>query len=148
MSGIIVFVIVLLVILGSAKKEKNKKPQQPNTYQKAAARPKNVQQNITQRNNAQRNNVQRNREQKNVQPDIVKKAQMNSQRYAQKDRTLDELEQEHRHSERVMNPEVETEDENLLGSVEDLMVKGYDGNLSFERDFIGEATDFLNNLGV
>lgn len=34
--------------------------------------------------------------------------------------------------------------EYLLGSVYDLMVKGYDGNLNFERDFIGEAMDMIH----
>ena len=43
-----------------------------------------------------------------------------------------------------MEPAAHAEDENLLGSVEDLMVKGYDGNLSFERDFVGEAMDMIN----
>ena len=26
------------------------------------------------------------------------------------------------------------------------MVKGYDGNLSFERDFLGEAMDMINRF--
>ena len=32
-----------------------------------------------------------------------------------------------------------------LGDVNDLIVKGYDGNMEFERDFIGEAMDMLNS---
>lgn len=98
-------------------------------------------------------------------PDIVSRAKANSARYAA-DETLAELESEHRHSEHVApagakhTDQAETkrahtapeefvnppEEESLLGSVEDLMVKGYDGNLSFERDFLGEAMDMLNSF--
>lgn len=99
-------------------------------------------------------------------PDIVSRARANSARYALQDETLQELEREHRHSEHVppvgakhANME-ETkhahasadefihplEDEPLLGSIEDLMVKGYDGNLSFERDFLAEAMDMINSF--
>lgn len=66
------------------------------------------------------------------------------------DVTLHMLEMEHNHSERVSpaehhHPEDVISD-NLLGSVEDLMVKGYDGNLCFERDFVGEAMDMLSRF--
>lgn len=54
-------------------------------------------------------------------PDIVQRAKANTRNY-------------------------EVEDESLLGSVEDLMVKGYDGNLNFERDFVGEAMDMINRF--
>lgn len=36
--------------------------------------------------------------------------------------------------------------ESLLGNIEDLMVKGYDGELSFERDFVAEALDMINSF--
>lgn len=97
-----------------------------------------------------------------AQPDIVERAKANSNRYAGKDETLLEMEKEHGHSERVKTAvadyvEVEraehrklhekplpsVEEESCLGTIEDLMVKGYSGNLSFERDFIGEAQDML-----
>lgn len=35
-------------------------------------------------------------------------------------------------------------DENLMAAVEDLIVKGYEPKLSFERDFISEGMDLLN----
>lgn len=58
------------------------------------------------------------------------------------------MEAEHNHSERVSPAEHHhPEDiipENVLGTIEDLMVKGYDGNLCFERDFLGEALDMIN----
>lgn len=34
----------------------------------------------------------------------------------------------------------------LLDEVNDLMIKGYSGNLEFERDFLSEATDMLNRM--
>lgn len=97
-------------------------------------------------------------------PDIVQRAKANTKKY-EADETLHELEREHKHSEKVSSAEAayvakeredhlklhmegapRVEDENFLGSVEDLMVKGYDGNLSFERDFIGEAMDMINRF--
>jgi len=97
-------------------------------------------------------------------PDIVQRAKANTRKY-EADETLRELESEHKHSENVssaeaayvakdraehmkmhMEPAPCVEDENLLGSVEDLMIKGYDGNLSFERDFVGEAMDMINRF--
>ena len=36
--------------------------------------------------------------------------------------------------------------ENMLGNIEDLMIKGYDGNLCFERDFVGEGLDMISRF--
>jgi hypothetical protein len=99
-------------------------------------------------------------------PEIVTRAKENSARYADIDITLEELETEHEHSEHVSpaggrhesvsetkkaHTAPETvgsfiDEEDILGSVEDLMVKGYDGNLSFERDFVGEAMDMISSF--
>jgi len=32
--------------------------------------------------------------------------------------------------------------------VADLMIKGYDGNLCFERDFVGEGMDMISRFTV
>ena len=82
---------------------------------------------------------------------ILERAKDNTEAHAE-DVTLNTLEAEHNHSERVSaavhhHPE-DVIPENLLGSVEDLMVKGYDGNLCFERDFVGEAMDMINRFTV
>lgn len=66
------------------------------------------------------------------------------------DVTLETLEAEHNHSERVSaavhhHPE-DVIPESMLGSVEDLMIKGYDGNLCFERDFLGEGLDMISRF--
>ena len=68
------------------------------------------------------------------------------------DVTLETMEAEHNHSERVSeavhhHPE-DIIPENVLGSVEDLMIKGYDGNLCFERDFVGEGLDMISRFTV
>ncbi len=97
---------------------------------------------------------------------IVERAKQNVNKYAE-DTTLEQLEKEHKHSERESKAEAAyvakereehrklhtepippVEEESLLGSVQDLMIKGYDGNLSFERDFVGEAMDLLNSFTV
>ena len=68
------------------------------------------------------------------------------------DVTLETMEAEHNHSERVSAAEHHhPEDvipENMLGTIEDLMIKGYDGNLCFERDFAGEALDMISRFTV
>ena len=104
---------------------------------------------------------------KSAQPtNIVDRAKQNANKYTE-DTTLEQLEKEHKHSERESKAEAAyvakereehrklhtepiplVEEESLLGSVQDLMIKGYDGNLSFERDFVGEAMDFLNSFTV
>jgi hypothetical protein len=62
------------------------------------------------------------------------------------------MEAEHNHSERVSAAEHHHPEDiipdNMLGSVEDLMVKGYDGNLCFERDFVGEGLDMISRFTV
>lgn len=68
------------------------------------------------------------------------------------DVTLKTMEEEHHHSERVApaihhHPE-DVIPENMLGTVEDLMVKGYDGNLCFERDFVGEGQDMISRFTI
>ncbi len=68
------------------------------------------------------------------------------------DVTLETMEAEHNHSERVSaavhyHPEDEIP-ENMLGNIEDLMIKGYDGNLCFERDFVSEGLDMISRFTV
>lgn len=64
------------------------------------------------------------------------------------DVTLETMETEHNHSERVSaavhhHPE-DVITESMLGNVDDLMIKGYDGSLCFERDFVGEGLDMIS----
>ncbi len=82
---------------------------------------------------------------------ILDRAKENAEE-EKEDVTLNTMEAEHNHSERVSpakhhHPE-DVIPENMLGSVEDLMVKGYDGSLCFERDFVGEAMDMISRFTV
>ncbi len=80
---------------------------------------------------------------------ILERARGNAAEH-ESDVTLETLESEHNHSERVApavhNHPEDVIPESMLGSVSDLMVKGYDGNLCFERDFVGEAMDMINRF--
>lgn len=79
------------------------------------------------------------------------------------DEVLKEMESEHDHSEHsdkiVAHPVYDNpdnrghpdhpEDDILsLGSTEDLIVKGYDGKLEYERDFVREGEDFLARISI
>ena len=139
-----------------------------NAQQNAYAQPKQQKRQMTA---AERAKLDAYRQQKaaakSAQPtNIVDRAKQNANKYAE-DTTLEQLEKEHKHSERESKAEAAyvakereehrklhtepippVEEESLLGSVQDLMIKGYDGNLSFERDFVGEAMDLLNSFTV
>lgn len=98
-------------------------------------------------------------------PDIVQRAVKNNARFAD-DTTQKELEAMHGHSEaqQRMAQEhsrncqtlhtkaadgakiIEAETQSMFGSVEDLIAIGYSGNLEFERDFLGEGLDMINNF--
>ena len=98
-------------------------------------------------------------------PDIVQRAVKNNARFAD-DTTQKELEAMHGHSEAqqrlAQEPSrncqtlhtkaadgakiIEAETQRMFGSVEDLIAMGYSGNLEFERDFLGEGLDMINNF--
>lgn len=82
---------------------------------------------------------------------ILQRAKVNAEE-DKVDVTLETMEAEHNHSERVSVAEHHhPEDiipENMLGKIEDLMIKGYDGNLCFERDFVGEGLDMISRFTV
>lgn len=98
-------------------------------------------------------------------PDIVQRAVKNNARFAD-DTTQKELETMHGHSEAQQKMAqghsrncqtlhnkaadgakiIEAETQSMFGSVEDLIAMGYSGNLEFERDFLGEGLDMINNF--
>lgn len=98
-------------------------------------------------------------------PDIVQRAVKNNARLAD-DTTQKELEAMHGHSEaqqklaqehsrncQTLHTKaadgakiIEAETQSMFGSVEDLIAMGYSGNLEFERDFLGEGLDMINNF--
>ncbi|MBQ2706597.1 MAG: hypothetical protein IJF60_07275 [Agathobacter sp.] len=68
------------------------------------------------------------------------------------DVTLRSLEESHGHSAHVapaVHNHAEDEiPENSLEKIQDLMVKGYESELCFERDFVGEAMDMVNRFSM
>lgn len=98
-------------------------------------------------------------------PDIVQRAVKNNARFAD-DTTQKELEAMHGHSEaqqklaqehsrncQTLHTKaadgakiIEAETQSMFGSVENLIAMGYSGNLEFERDFLGEGLDMINNF--
>lgn len=130
-------------------------PQRPQMQQRAQQpqRPQ-MQQRVQQQQRPQQSN-----------PDIVQRAMKNNARFAD-DTTQKELEMMHGHSEaqqRIKQEHsrncqtlhskaadgakvIEAETQSMFGSVEDLIAMGYSGNLEFERDFLGEGLDMINNF--
>lgn len=126
------------------------------TYQQRAQQPQRSQ--MQQRVQPQQRPQQSN-------PNIVQRAVKNNARFAD-DTTQKELEAMHGHSEaqQRMAQEhsrncqtlhnkaadgakiIEAETQSMFGSVEDLIAMGYSGNLEFERDFLGEGLDMINNF--
>ena len=93
---------------------------------------------------------------------IVDRAKLNNAKLAE-DETLKEIEALHGHKETQASEKVQHDaacqalkhddnavlaEESLLGSIDDLMAKGYSGDLSFDRDFIGEAMDMIASFTV
>lgn len=94
-----------------------------------------------------------------AQPDIVVRAKINNDHFNEDD-TLAEIEKMHGHNESEPPIRIEHEavcmthaadadaafpQKSIFGSAQDLIVKGYDGNMDFDRDFIAEAMEMINN---
>jgi hypothetical protein len=156
---VIIWAIILGAIFYINKKSKNagSKNTQPN---KPRPQQKQMQQRAQQ---PQRPQPQQRPQKSN--PDIVQRAVKNNARFAD-DTTQKELEAMHGHSEaqqrlaqehsrncQTLHTKaadgakiIEAETQSMFGSVEDLIAMGYSGNLEFERDFLGEGLDMINNF--
>lgn len=156
---VIIWAIILGAIFYINKKSKNagSKNTQPN---KPRPQQKQMQQRAQQ---PQRPQPQQRPQKSN--PDIVQRAVKNNARFAD-DTTQKELETMHGHSEaqqrlaqehsrncQTLHTKaadgakiIEAETQSMFGSVEDLIAMGYSGNLEFERDFLGEGLDMINNF--
>lgn len=151
---------------------KNTQPNKPRPQQKQIQQIWNSMQNTVQSGMNALNQTYQQKPQPQMQqraqqsnPDIVQRAVKNNARFAD-DTTQKELEAMHGHSEaqQRMAQEhsrncqtlhtkaadgakiIEAETQSMFGSVEDLIAMGYSGNLEFERDFIGEGLDMINNF--
>lgn len=153
---------------------KNTQPNKPRPQQKQIRQIWNSMQNTVQSGMNALNQTYQQRAQQSQRPqqrpqqsnpDIVQRAVKNNARFAD-DTTQKELETMHGHSEaqQRMAQEhsrncqtlhtkaadgakiIEAETQSMFGSVEDLIAMGYSGNLEFERDFLGEGLDMINNF--
>lgn len=157
LTFILFAVIIFRIVMKSSQAQKLNRPnqypgQQPQNQPVYQRQPVRQQQRQQQRNQT-----------------IVDRAKQNTARY-QADTTKQQMEREHRHSESVKTTgvkeyaaaqkeahphdaahvakELDAQDGTLLATVEDLMVKGVDTSLSFERDFLGEAMDMINSFSM
>lgn len=166
---VIIWAIILGAIFYINKKSKsagskNTQPNKPRPQQKQMQQIWNSMQNTVQSGmNALNQTYQQRPQQSN--PDIVQRAVKNNARFAD-DTTQKELETMHGHSEaqqrlaqehsrncQTLHTKaadgakiIEAETQSMFGSVEDLIAMGYSGNLEFERDFLGEGLDMINNF--
>lgn len=153
---------------------KNTQPNKPRPQQKQMQQIWNSMQNTVQSGMNALNQTYQQRAQQSQRPqqrpqqsnpDIVQRAVKNNARFAD-DTTQKELEAMHGHSEaqqRLAQEHsrncqtlhnkaadgakiIEAETQRMFGSVEDLIAMGYGGNLEFERDFLGEGLDMINNF--
>lgn len=151
---------------------KNTQPNKPRPQQKQMQQIWNSMQNTVQSGMNALNQTYQQRPQPQMQqrpqqsnPDIVQRAVKNNARFAD-DTTQKELEAMHGHSEaqqklaqehsrncQTLHTKaadgakiIEAETQSMFGSVEDLIAMGYSGNLEFERDFLGEGLDMINNF--
>lgn len=151
---------------------KNTQPNKPRPQQKQIQQIWNSMQNTVQSGMNALNQTYQQKSQPQPQqrpqqsnPDIVQRAVKNNARFAD-DTTQKELEAMHGHSEaqQRMAQEhsrncqtlhtkaadgakiIEAETQSMFGSVDDLIAMGYSGNLEFERDFLGEGLDMINNF--
>ena len=135
--------------------QRARQPQRPQMQQRAQQpqRPQ-MQQRVQPQQRPQQSN-----------PDIVQRAVKNNARFAD-DTTQKEIETMHGHSEaqqrlaqehsrncQTLHTKaadgakiIEAETQSMFGSVDDLIAMGYSGNLEFERDFLGEGLDMINNF--
>lgn len=153
---------------------KNTQPNKPRPQQKQMQQIWNSMQNTVQSGMNALNQTYQQRAQQSQRPqqrpqqsnpDIVQRAVKNNARFAD-DTTQKELETMHGHSEaqqrlaqehsrncQTLHTKaadgakiIEAETQSMFGSVEDLIAMGYSGNLEFERDFLGEGLDMINNF--
>lgn len=153
---------------------KNTQPNKPRPQQKQIQQIWNSMQNTVQSGMNALNQTYQQRAQQSQRPqqrpqqsnpDIVQRAVKNNARFAD-DTTQKEIETMHGHSEaqqRLAQEHsrncqtlhnkaadgakiIEAETQSMFGSVEDLIAMGYSGNLEFERDFLGEGLDMINNF--
>jgi membrane-bound lytic murein transglycosylase len=161
MGALIWFVVIVYIVIkcvNSSKENNQQKPDVPRQQvpkqqaQQKQQKPKKQQKQQKMRQQPQRTQQPRRSGQPQVN-EILERAKENSN-YS---RIKEEPMHEHHDSDHAMSHDTELSNQpgiddfdtyHLMEEVNDLIVKGYDGNLEFERDFLAEATDMLNRITV
>lgn len=143
---LISLIIIISVIVKIFKKNK------PDEYEQVRQKAKNIKDEVMGevRTRPAREQVQKSRMEANN-TSILQRAKGNAAEDSE-DAALRSLEESHGHSVHVApavhhHPEDEIP-ENMIGKIEDLMVKGYEVDLCFERDFVGEAMDMVSRFSL
>lgn len=146
---IIIWVIILGAIFYINKKSKNAgskntQPNKPRPQQKQMRQIWNSMQNTVQSgmnalNQTYQQKPQPQMQQRPQQPQRPQMQQRMAQEHSRNCQTL--------HTKAADGAKIiEAETQSMFGSVEDLIAMGYSGNLEFERDFLGEGLDMINNF--
>lgn len=156
-------VIIWAIILGAVfyinKKSKsagskNTQPNKPRPQQKQIQQIWNSMQNTVQSGMNALNQTYQQKQQPQMQQRAhqPQRPQM-QQRVQPQQRPQQRMTQEHSRNCQTLHTKaadgakiIEAETQSMFGSVEDLIAMGYSGNLEFERDFLGEGLDMINNF--
>lgn len=156
-------VIIWAIILGAVfyinKKSKsagskNTQPNKPRPQQKQIQQIWNSMQNTVQSGMNALNQTYQQKQQPQMQQRAhqPQRPQM-QQRVQPQQRPQQRMAQEHSRNCQTLHTKaadgakiIEAETQSMFGSVEDLIAMGYSGNLEFERDFLGEGLDMINNF--
>lgn len=156
-------VIIWAIILGAVfyinKKSKsagskNTQPNKPRPQQKQMQQIWNSMQNTVQSGMNALNQTYQQKPQPQMKQRVQKpqRPQM-QQRVQPQQRPQQRMAQEHSRNCQTLHNKaadgakiIEAETRSMFGSVEDLIAMGYSGNLEFERDFLGEGLDMINNF--
>lgn len=170
---VIILFIVLRSINNAKKSSGQAKPNVPRSQAKNRRQTAASQTGKWSEPQAQRSHTQSSRQKTRTENSILQKAKENASRQFDTD-TLekrgaaelnrvplgdeivkDQAKARHIHSEHETDHSAELRNQHgvddfdtyhLMDEVNDLIVKGYSGNLEFERDFVAEATDMLNRM--
>ena len=155
MDGLFTLIIIIAIVMKVVKKsEKSQKKQsRPQQYQQYQQRQNNANQQRPMSQSELKTRLQQKCGQKPAEKtDILTRAKQNA---AEEDEdVIAHVMHDETHVTECKAPEVrmdsvadfQVEESNILGHVNDLIVKGYSGDMEFERDFIAEGVEMLNRF--
>lgn len=152
MGGLIVWLIILLCILANIAKSQKKSGEEAKNQlkksQQMLQKSQNYKRTVNSKQPVKQNNVPKQK------PDILVKASANvaedfeEKRVSQTATREEEIKSPYKPSEMKGQTESEIvqQESELMRTVNDLMAKGVDTELPFQRDFVAEGLDMINNM--